>query len=144
MTIVSIFLHVLERVRKVAASASKELFAPVPPLASGSLRPLKLTWEVSDRLQGVLERASAGLSALTHNCELVLLHFSHFGKGLMKRAKLHPDFFMQVRWPPSVRCPTLTAMRRHRSTDMTALQPCRPYRHFPSELSKSPRSGPGH
>lgn len=101
MTIVSIFMHVLERVRKVAASPSKELFAPIPPLAPGSLRPVKLAWEVTPRLQGVLERASAGLSALTNNCQLVLLHFSHFGKGLMKRAKLHPDFFMQARSPPS-------------------------------------------
>lgn len=123
MTIVSIFMHVLERVRKVAASPSKELFAAVPPLASGSLRPLKLKWEVSPRLQGVLERASAGLSALTHNCQLVLLHFSHFGKGLMKRAKLHPDFFMQVRPPPS------NAVHRcHGCTQGPALQqpPCAP------------------
>jgi hypothetical protein len=100
MTIVSIFMHVLDRVRKIAASPSNELLAAIPPLVSGSLRPVKLEWEVSLRLQSVLERASAGISALTNNCELVLLHFDHFGKGLMKRAKLHPDFFMQVRSLP--------------------------------------------
>ena len=36
------------------------------------------------------------IKALAYDCELRLLHFDHFGKGFVKRAKLHPDFFMQV------------------------------------------------
>jgi len=101
MTIVSIFMHALDRVRKVAASQLKHFNAQLPPLNVKCEPPVRLSWEVSPRLQRVLERASASITALTRDCQLVLLHFNHFGKGLMKRAKLHPDFFMQASRRPN-------------------------------------------
>jgi len=43
-----------------------------------------------------LEQASSEVVTLASNCEIVHLPFAHFGKGAIKRLKLHPDFFMQM------------------------------------------------
>ena len=97
MTIVSIYLKVLDRVRILALEELASLVAPACSLdVSDPFMPQKLAWEVTPLLRATLEVASAEIFKLCNSCDIKLLSFSHFGKGLVKRSKLHPDFFMQM------------------------------------------------
>ena len=96
MTVVSIFVHALESIRSKLTASSAEATAPpsssdLPPSAVRLLE-----WKLQPRTKLAVELASASIEALAADCEVRLLQFKHFGKGFVKRAKLHPDFFMQM------------------------------------------------
>jgi len=96
MTITSIFLKVIDRASALLSGDPAVLQRRAPPLPARCSRPVALGWEVDAKLAATLEVASADIGKLADNVELRVLQFRHFGKGLIKRAKLHPDFFMQM------------------------------------------------
>lgn len=98
MCLVSIFIAALGQVAATFNSASgrAQLLAPPPPL-SPSLRPPEvLEWRLGSRTRAAIEQASVEVGSLGADCEVRHLDFLHFGKAFIKRAKLHPDFFMQM------------------------------------------------
>jgi len=56
----------------------------------------KLRWTIHPHVLTVIEQASFEIAQLASDCQLHVIEFSHFGKGFIKRMKLHPDFFMQM------------------------------------------------
>ena len=104
MTVVAMFVVVLNHARQMIQKQPRDvlILPPLilpPPEASASAAagaPRLLEWKVDPSLTSTLELASAGIAELCDDCDLVTLHFSHYGKGLIKRAKLHPDFVTQM------------------------------------------------
>ncbi|KAL1525325.1 hypothetical protein AB1Y20_020186 [Prymnesium parvum] len=96
MTVVSLMMNVLSFVRDGLVADQKHMLAP-PDYSKRGLPPCTLLqWSLAPRTKQAIERASIGIAALAHDCEIRILQFDHFGKGVPKRAKLHPDFFMQM------------------------------------------------
>lgn len=58
--------------------------------------PAKLAWRLDSPLLEAVEAASAAMFRLTGTVDLRTLEFGHFGKGLMKRYRMVPDFFVQM------------------------------------------------
>ena len=99
MTVVAMFVVVLNHARQMIQKQPRDVLILPPPEASASAAagaPRLLEWKVDPSLTSTLELASAGIAELCDDCDLVTLHFSHYGKGLIKRAKLHPDFVTQM------------------------------------------------
>uniref|UniRef100_A0A7S0IZG6 Choline/carnitine acyltransferase domain-containing protein n=1 Tax=Calcidiscus leptoporus TaxID=127549 RepID=A0A7S0IZG6_9EUKA len=96
MTIVSLFSQALKTMASQVANDRPTLLAEPLPLRAGVVSPRKLKWEVDAPLRRAIELASADVAKLTSNVHLRVLAFAHFGKGLIKGAKLHPDFFIQM------------------------------------------------
>ena len=87
--------QVLGLARQVLASghALPKITTTIP---MGAAKPTKLEWTVDADRAAAIEVASAAIGALAGDMEMRALHFDHFGKGFIKRAKLHPDFFIQA------------------------------------------------
>ncbi len=96
MTMVSLFVNSIDDMRARLAAERAACLAPPPPLATSMAPPRLLEWSLAPRAQAAIEQASTEVRALADDCELRHLDFAHFGKGFIKRAKLHPDFFMQM------------------------------------------------
>ena len=98
MTIVSLVVNALDKMRSTVGDAAKRqalLSAPSPGVRD--LRaPRLLEWVLPASTRAALEIASSEVVGLASACEIVHLPFLHFGKGLVKRLKMHPDFFMQM------------------------------------------------
>ena len=58
--------------------------------------PKMLQWKLPASTRAAIEDASAQVVTLASNCEIVHMEFLHYGKSLIKRIKMHPDFFMQM------------------------------------------------
>jgi len=97
MTVVSLMISVIELIRANLTKQPQLMLAPPPAAPSADTPPCKLLqWRLTPPTRLAIEKASMSISSLAHDCELRLLHFNHFGKNAVKRAKLHPDFFMQM------------------------------------------------
>ena len=98
MTIVSLIVRALDEMKGVIAEKAKRaaLLAPAPSAAGAVVPPRLLEWTLPPSCRAALESASSAVVGLASDCEIVHLPFLHFGKGLVKRLRLHPDFFMQM------------------------------------------------
>jgi hypothetical protein len=98
MTILSFIIQSLDGMRGVLSDDAhrQALLAPPSPSAAPQRPPRLLEWRLSPSTRQAIERASCEVGALADDCELCHLAFSHFGKGLVKRSRLHPDFFCQM------------------------------------------------
>ena len=98
MTIVSLMLNGLEGMKGLLTDAAKRnalIGAPLTPVRRVP-PPKLLQWRLGASARAAIERASSEVVSLASDCEIVHLSFLHFGKGLIKRIGLHPDFFMQM------------------------------------------------
>ena len=99
MTIVSLIINSLEELKgKISdpSQRSKLLSSTDAAIPRGVPPPKLLKWTLPLSARAALEQASTEVVTLASDCEIVHLPFLHFGKGLVKRLKLHPDFFMQM------------------------------------------------
>jgi hypothetical protein len=80
----------------IGDKAKREALLAAKPSSGSVTPPTMLQWVLPPSCRVALETASSEVVALASDCEIVHLQFPHFGKGLVKRLKLHPDFFMQM------------------------------------------------
>ena len=93
MVVVRMFYNVIKSINAEVASTGFPVRAVVP----ASLVPArKLPWKINDELHAMVESASSHMLKLAGTVDLKVLDFPHFGKGLMKRYRLIPDFFVQM------------------------------------------------
>jgi len=93
---VSLFVNSLDALRERLNTSRAACLAPPPPPSAALPPPKLLEWHLSGSALEAIELGSAEAVALADDCEVRHLDFLHFGKGFIKRAKLHPDFFMQM------------------------------------------------
>ncbi|KAA0174341.1 hypothetical protein FNF27_04133 [Cafeteria roenbergensis] len=95
MVMASVFGHILDGIdREFRAHGGPIRGASTPPEALPPPRQLK--WKLDTPAVQALELASANGYQLARSIDLRLLLWPHFGKGLMKRHRLVPDFFVQM------------------------------------------------
>ncbi|NXD09808.1 CPT1A palmitoyltransferase, partial [Nothocercus nigrocapillus] len=58
--------------------------------------PTKLQWEIPEECQEVIERSLSTATALADDVDFNSFYFDAFGKGLIKKAKVSPDAFVQL------------------------------------------------
>ncbi|NWI09631.1 CPT1A palmitoyltransferase, partial [Crypturellus soui] len=58
--------------------------------------PTKLQWEIPEECQEVIERSLSTAKALADDVDFHSFYFDAFGKGLIKKAKVSPDAFVQL------------------------------------------------
>uniref|UniRef100_A0A8B9PK11 carnitine O-palmitoyltransferase n=1 Tax=Apteryx owenii TaxID=8824 RepID=A0A8B9PK11_APTOW len=58
--------------------------------------PTKLQWEIPEECQEVIERSLSTATALADDVDFHSFFFDAFGKGLIKKAKISPDAFVQL------------------------------------------------
>ncbi len=103
MTITSMFVDVLAQIRAALSAVHArgpagraELFAAASSEPAPAAPPELLRWKLSAGIKATIEASSASIAALASDCELVVLDYPHYGKGFVKRCKLHPDFYVQM------------------------------------------------
>ncbi|XP_006264918.1 carnitine O-palmitoyltransferase 1, liver isoform isoform X1 [Alligator mississippiensis] len=58
--------------------------------------PTRLQWEIPEECQEVIEKSLSTASALAEDVDFHSFPFDTFGKGLIKKAKISPDAFVQL------------------------------------------------
>ncbi len=64
-------------------------------------RPTKLRWDFPDAAAKAFSRSLEQAKAAIQDIDLFVLCHDEFGKNEMKKAKMSPDAFVQVRWKKS-------------------------------------------
>lgn len=59
-------------------------------------RPERLEWQLTDEFRAQIDVAQQHLIGLTHAGQINVLKFQHYGKGLVKRANMSPDAYVQA------------------------------------------------
>mmetsp|Transcript_77960 Transcript_77960/g.154932 ORF Transcript_77960/g.154932 Transcript_77960/m.154932 type:complete len:549 (-) Transcript_77960:374-2020(-) len=96
MTMVSLFINTLDGLRETLTHSRPTCLAPPPPRNPKVAPPRMLRWRLQTSTREAIETASVELVSLASDCEILHLDFAHYGKGFIKRCKLHPDFYMQM------------------------------------------------
>lgn len=94
MVMASAFGHILGRIDDEFKANGGPIRGTKTPLASLPA-PTRLTFKIDTVARQAIELAAANGYKLAHSIDLKLLMWPHFGKGLMKRHRLMPDFFVQ-------------------------------------------------
>jgi len=93
MVVVRMFYEVIKTIN---AEVSATGFPRRAPVAATLRPPQKLAWKLNDGIVAAIESASTHMLKLSETVDLRVLDFPHFGKALMKRYRLIPDFFVQM------------------------------------------------
>jgi hypothetical protein len=94
MVMASVFGHILGRIEDEFKANGGPIRGAKTPLAALP-DPTRLVFKIDTVARQAIELAASSGYKLAHSIDLKLLMWPHFGKGIMKRYRLMPDFFVQ-------------------------------------------------